>query len=65
MENIENKHKHYKGEEKIFIKIIEGFCYLDLNKMYELEEIVKSTEQDFSSNIEIDSSLYAQYYKLF
>ena len=64
VENIENKHKHYKGEEKIFIKIIKGFCYLDLNKMYELEEIVKSTEQDFSSNIEIDSSLYAQYYKL-
>ena len=64
IENIENNHKTYKGEEKIFIKIIKGFCYLDLNKMYELEDIVKNTEQDFSSNIEIDTSLYAQYYKL-
>lgn len=32
--------------------------------MYELEDIVKNTEHDFSGNIEIDSSLYAQYYKL-
>jgi 26S proteasome regulatory subunit N9 len=63
IENIEKKHK-YKGEEKIFIKIIKGFCYLELKKMYELEEIVLNTEQDFSSNIEIDPSLYAQYYKL-
>ena len=65
VENIENSHKNkYKGEEKIFIKILKGFCYYDLNKMYELEEIVKNTEQDFSGNIEIDSSLYSQYYKL-
>ena len=65
VENIEKKNeKKYKGEEKIFIKIIKGFCYLELKKLYELEEIVKNTEQDFSSNIEIDSSLYAQYYKL-
>jgi len=64
VENIENKHKNYKGEEKIFIKIIKGFCYLALDKMYELEEIIKNTEQDFSGNIEIDESLYSQYYKL-
>ena len=64
VENIENTHKKFKGEEKIFIKIIKGFCYLPLDKMYELEEIVKSTEEDFSSNFEIDSSLYSQYYKL-
>ena len=64
VENIENAHKKFKGEEKIFIKIIKGFCYLPLDKMYELEEIVKSTEEDFSSNIEIDASLYSQYYKL-
>ena len=64
VENIENTHKNFKGEEKIFIKIIKGFCYLPLDKMYELEEIVKSTEEDFSSNIEIDASLYSQYYKL-
>ena len=65
VENIENSHKNkYKGEEKIFIKILKGFCYYDLNRMYELEDIVKNTEQDFSGNIEIDSSLYSQYYKL-
>ena len=64
VENIEMKHKDFKGEEKISIKIIKGFCYLELNKMYELEEIVKTTEVDFSGKFEIDSSLYAQYYKL-
>jgi 26S proteasome regulatory subunit N9 len=64
LENIENKHKDFKGEEKIFVKIIKGFCYLDLNKMFELEEIVKSTEVDFSGKFEIEPSLYAQYYKL-
>ena len=65
VENIERKNaQKYKGEEKIFIKIIKGFCFLELNKMYELEEVVKNTEQDFSGNIEIDSSLYSQYYKL-
>jgi len=64
MENIENKHKDFKGEEKIFVKIIKGFCYFDLNKMFELEEIVKSTEVDFSGKFEIEPSLYAQYYKL-
>jgi 26S proteasome regulatory subunit N9 len=64
VENIEKTHKSFKGEEKIFIKIIKGFCAYALDKMYELEDIVKNTEQDFSGNIEIDSSLYAQYYKL-
>ena len=64
LENIENKHKDFKGEEKIFIKIIKGFCYLDLNKMFELEEIVKSTKIDFSGKYEIEPSLYAQYYRL-
>ena len=64
VENIDNKNKDYKGEEKIFVKIIKGFCYLELNKMYELEEIIKTTEVDFSGKFEIESSLYAQYYKL-
>jgi 26S proteasome regulatory subunit N9 len=64
VENIENMHKDYKGEEKISIKIIKGFCYLELNKMYDLEEILKTTEVDFTGKFEIESSLYAQYYKL-
>lgn len=64
VENIENTHKEYKGEEKIFINIIKGFCYFDLDKMYDLEEILKKIENNFSSKIEIDSSLYAKYYKL-
>ena len=64
VENIELNHKDFKGEEKISIKIIKGFCYLELNKMYELEEIIKTTEEDFSGKFEIESSLYAQYYRL-
>ena len=64
VENIENTHKHFKGEAKISIKLLKGFCYLDLNQIYDLEEIIKDTENEFSKNIEIDSSLYSQYYKL-
>jgi 26S proteasome regulatory subunit N9 len=64
VENIEAKHKDFKGEEKIAIKIIKGFCYFELNKMYELEDIINSTEVDFSGKYEIESTLYAQYYKL-
>ena len=48
IENIESKSTKFKGEEKIFIKILKGFCYLDLNQMYELEEIIKNIEHDFS-----------------
>ena len=64
IENIENTHKNYKGEEKMMINIIKGFCYFDLNKMYDLEEILKTIELGFSSKIEIDSSIYTNYYKL-
>ena len=64
VENIENKHKDFKGEAKISIKILKGFCYLELDKMYELEDIINTTEVDFTGKFEIDSTLYAQYYKL-
>ena len=50
VENIENTHKHFKGEAKISIQLLKGYCYLDLNKMYDLEEIVKDTENEFSKN---------------
>ena len=64
VENIENKHKDFKGEAKIAIKILKGFCYLELDKMYELEDIINTTEVDFTGKFEIESTLYAQYYKL-
>ena len=64
VENIENKHKDFKGEAKISIKILKGFCYLELDKMYELEDTINTTEVDFTGKFEIDSALYAQYYKL-
>ena len=64
VENIENKHKDFKGEAKIAIKILKGFCYLELDKMYELEDVINTTEIDFTGKFEIESTLYAQYYKL-
>ena len=64
VENIENKHKDFKGEAKIAIKILKGFCYLELDKMYELEDVINTTEVDFTGKFEIESTLYAQYYKL-
>lgn len=64
VENIEMNHKDFKGEEKISLKIIKGFCFLELNKMYELEEIIKTTEVDFGGKYEIESFLYARFYLL-
>ena len=64
VENIELKHKDFKGEEKIFVKIIKGFCYLELNKMYELEDLLKIIDIDFHGKYEIEASLYARFYKL-
>ena len=64
VENIEAKHKNFKGEEKIAIKIIKGFCYFELNKMYELEDLLKIIDIDFHGKYEIEASLYARFYKL-
>ena len=64
VENIENKHKDFKGEQKISIKIIKGFCYFELNKMYELEDLLKIIDIDFHGKYEIEASLYARFYKL-
>ena len=61
---IENKHKDFKGEQKISIKIIKGFCYFELNKMYELEDLLKIIDIDFHGKYEIEASLYARFYKL-
>ena len=64
IENIESTHKNYKGEEKMLVNIIKGFCYYDLNRMYDLEEILKKVESGFSSKFEIESFIYTKYYKL-
>lgn len=63
VQNIEKKSK-YKDEHKIYIQIIKGYCYLEMNQMYELEDIINSVGNDFNKKIEIEPFIYSQYYKL-
>ena len=63
VQNIETNAK-YKDEAKVFLKIIKGFCYLELNMRYECEDIIKEVEDDFNSKVEIDTKTYSLFYKL-
>ena len=63
IENTENKMK-FKGEEEIFLRIIKGFSYLELDKMYDLEDLITDIKNEFESKSEIDSIVYANFYRL-
>jgi 26S proteasome regulatory subunit N9 len=63
IENTENKMK-FKGEEEIFLRIIKGFSYLELDKMYDLEDLITDIKNEFESKSEIDSMVYANFYRL-
>ena len=63
VENIENKMK-FEGEEKLYVQILRGYCYLDLNKMYDLEDILNSIKDEFEKRSEIDPVIYIDFYRL-
>lgn len=53
-----------KGEENFYMKILKGFCFLDLNRLYECEDIVKFLKIQLEKNFEIDQIIYCNFYKL-
>ncbi len=63
VENVENKMK-FEGEEKLYVQILKGYCYLDLNKMYDLEDILNNIKIEFEKRSEIDPVIYIDFYRL-
>lgn len=53
-----------KGEEAYYLRILKGFCMLDLNKLYECEEIIKNLKIQLEKSFEIDQIIYANFSKL-
>ena len=63
VENLEKKLK-LKGEEVLYIKIIKGYCFFELGRKYELEDLMKAVEGEFENKSEIDPLVYSNFYKL-
>lgn len=63
LENIEVRIEP-KGEEKYFIRILKAFCLLDLNRLYECEDIIKSLKVQLEKSFEVDQLIYSNFSKL-
>ena len=63
IKNLKAKIK-FKGDQNLFILIIKGFCYFELGRKYDLEDLLKEVSSQFESRPEIDSFVYANFYKL-
>ena len=53
-----------EGEEKLYLLILKGFCYLDLNKLYDCENVIKSLKSKLEGSFEVDQIIYANFSKL-
>lgn len=63
LENIEGRIEA-KGEEKYYLRILKGFCFYELNRLYECEEIIKSLKSQLEKSFEVDQVIYSNFYKL-
>lgn len=63
VENLEKK-LNLRGEEILYIKIVKGYCYFELKRKYDLEDLIKHIESEFESKSEIDPIVYSNFYKL-
>lgn len=63
IENL-NKKMKFSGEEELFIILLKGYCYLELGKIYDLEDCLKKVKIEFEKRSEIDPIIYLNYYKL-
>jgi hypothetical protein len=52
------------GEEIYFLRILKGFAYLDLNRLYECEDIIKNLRIQLEKSFEVDQVIYANFSKL-
>lgn len=53
-----------KGEEFYFLRILKGFCFYEMNKLYECEEIIKYLRVQLEKSFEVDQLIYSNFYKL-
>ena len=63
LENIETRIEA-KGEESFFLRILKGFCFLDMNRLYECEDIMKSLKVQMEKSFEVEQIIYANFSKL-
>jgi 26S proteasome regulatory subunit N9 len=63
LENLEVR-LEAKGEEMYFIKILKGFCFIELGKLYECEDIMKSLKGQLEKSFEVDHLIYSNFSKL-
>jgi hypothetical protein len=48
----------------MFLRILKGLCYLDLNRLYECEDIIKTLKNQLDKNFEVEQIIYSNFYKL-
>jgi hypothetical protein len=53
-----------KGEEIFFLRVLKGFAYLHLNRLYECEDIIKNLKNQLEKSFEVDQIIYANFSKL-
>ena len=52
------------GEESLFLRILKGFVFIDLNRLYECEDILKYLKIQLEKSFEVDQIVYTQFYRL-
>ena len=63
LDNVESR-LETKGEESYFLQILKGFAYLDLDQLYECEDIIKSLKVQLEKTFEVDQLIYSNFSKL-
>jgi hypothetical protein len=63
LDNVETR-LNSKGEEIFFLRVLKGFALLDLNRLYECEDIIKSLKIQLEKSFEVDTVIYANFSKL-
>ena len=53
-----------KSEEYLFLNLLKGFCFLNLNELYKCEEIILSTKSELEKRFEVDQLIYSNLYCL-
>jgi hypothetical protein len=63
LENLEGRLES-KGEEALFLRILKGFCHLEMGRLYDCEEIIKNLKVQLEKKFEVDQIIYSNFYKL-
>lgn len=63
LDNVESR-LDSKGEELYFLRILKGFALLELNKLYECEDIIKNLKTQLERSFELDQIVLANFSKL-